>query len=186
MKDGEVAGGVSGSGDDGDAGNDFGFAIDGLDLMAERSEAAAGHGLNAGLGIFGQAQAGQVGAGAGPELPFDFGEDVAGVGEGGAAEHVDGAADVVGVGVGEDDGIDIVGTDAGDFEARLNGSGGARVLAGAGIDEDDVAAGFDEQAGIGAEDGFRRLAAAFEGVLELGRGRRWERTRRPGRSSSHR
>jgi hypothetical protein len=71
------------------------------------------------------------------------------------------------MGVGEDYGIDIAGADAGDFEARLNGSGGAGILAGAGIDEDDAAASFDEQAGIGAEDGFGRLAAALEGELEF-------------------
>src|ERR1035438_3814084 len=122
----------------------------------------------AGTTIQGHAEMTQVGAGAGPEFPFQFGENISGVGESGAPAQVDGAADVVGVGVGEDHGVDILGADAGHLEARLDGAGSGGVFAGPGIHEHDMASGFDEQACIGAEHFVGREVMAFQGAAEIG------------------
>jgi len=149
-KDGQVAGGVAGGRDGNDAGHDLGLAFERFDVVAQGAEAAASHGVERILGSFRDLEGPEVSTGAGPEFPFDFREDAAGVGEGGAAAGVDCAADVVWVGVGEDDGIDIPGADAGNFQAGLYGAGAAGILAGAGIDQDGMAAGFYEQAGIRA------------------------------------
>src|ERR1017187_1076093 len=108
----------------------------------------------------------EVGASAGPEFPFQFGEKISGVGERGAAAKVDGAADMVGVGVGEDHAIDILRADAGHFEARLYGAGGAGIFACPGIHEHDMASGLDEQSGIGAEHVVRGEVMAFQGAAE--------------------
>jgi hypothetical protein len=167
-QDGQMARRVTGRGNGGDAGHDFGFAVDGLDLVAQHAEAAARHGVDGLLGRVGHAERTQVGAGGGPELPFDFGKHVAGVGEGGAPAQVDGAADVVGVGVGENHGIDILGADAGHFQARLDGAGSAGGFTGPGIDQDDMTPGFDEQAGIRAKHAFQRETMAFHGAVQFG------------------
>ena len=66
------------------------------------------------------------------------------------------------MGVGEDDGIDILRPDAGHFQARLNGAGRAGVFACPGIDQRDMASGFDQQAGIRAEHGVLRQMMAFQ------------------------
>ena len=76
---------------------------------------------------------------------------------------------MVGVGVGEDYGIDILGADAGHFEARLDGAGSAGVFAGPGIDQHDMPYGFDEQAGIRAEHGVLGQVMAFQRPAEIGR-----------------
>src|SRR5450759_5017672 len=165
---GKMAWSVAGRGNGDDAGHDLDLAVDGLDLVAQRAEAAARHGVEGLLGRVGHAERAQVGAGGGPEFPFQFGENIAGVGESGAPAQVDGAADVVGVGVGEDDGIDILWADTGPFEARLNGAVGAGIFASPGIDQHDMASGFDEQAGIWAEHVVRREAMAFQGAAEIG------------------
>src|ERR1017187_3335545 len=65
-------------------------------------------------------------------------------------------------------GLRSVGADAGHFEARLDGAGGAGGFAGPGIDQDDMAAGLDEQAGIRAEHAVGREVMAFHGAAELG------------------
>ena len=64
-----------------DAGHDFSFAVDGLDLVAQGAKAAARHGVERLPGGVGHAEWPQVGVRAGPEFPFQFGKNVAGVGE---------------------------------------------------------------------------------------------------------
>ena len=104
----------------------------------------------------------QVGVRAGPEFPFQFGKHVAGVGESRAPAKVDRAANVVWMGVSQDDGIDILRPYASHFEARLNGAGRTGVFPRPGIDQRDMASGFDQQTGIGAEDRVLRQMMACQ------------------------
>ena len=159
---------VTGSGNADHAGHDFSFPVDGLDLVAQRAKAAARHGVQRLLGGIGQAEVPQVGVGAGPEFPLQFGKNVAGVGESGAPAQVDRAANVVWMGVSQDHGIDILGAYAGHVQARLNGAGRTGVFACPGIDDHDMASGFDQQAGIRAEHGVLGQMMAFQFAAEIG------------------
>lgn len=91
------------------------------------------------------AGAGEVGLGLAPEGEF-FGEEVdGGVGEGGLAV-VDEAVEVIGVGVAEEAGGDLLGADADGGEAVLEPAhAGVGAPAESGVEEGDFLAEFDDQ-----------------------------------------
>jgi hypothetical protein len=104
----------------------------------------------------------QVGVRPRPEFPFQFGKHVASVGKGRAAAKVDRAANVVWMGVSEDDGIDILRPYTSHFQARLNSAGRPRVFPRPGIDQRDMASRFDQQTRIRAEDRVLRQMMACQ------------------------
>jgi hypothetical protein len=141
---------------------------DRFDLVPQGPEATARHRLDRFPGCLGHSEVAEIAADAGPEFPFEFGQNVAGIGECRASEQVDRAADVVGVGVGEDHRVDISGPDAGHFQPRLDRTAGAGVFAGPGIDQHDVSTGLDQQAGVRAQHGVLGQVMTLQRLAQFG------------------
>ena len=152
--DGEVVDRVAGGGEQADVVADGVVAADEVGAMGgDDGQDAVGHGADGGLGVA-----------LGPEGELGRGEEVAGIGEGGHPAAVDAAgvpADVVGVQVGAEDDVDVLGREAGGgegIEPEAVGlavpDGAVRqvlVVADAGVDEDGVVGGPDDE-GLEAED----------------------------------
>ena len=87
-----------------------------------------------------------------PKLHLRLGYDMARVEKERTSAAVDGPADMVGMRMGEDHGIDVARAEARHFESGDDGAAGPQRGAAAGVDERNLPAGLDEQAGIRAED----------------------------------
>ena len=134
-------------------------------------EAPPGGERHSPLDVIAHAQAAQVHPGGGPEIPFRFRHHIPGIGEHGqrrpGISPIDGAPDVVRMGVGEDHGGHVPRPYAGHLQAGQNGAGSARPVAHPGIGQDNFAAGLDQEAGVGAEDGLAVRPAPGQSLGKL-------------------